>query len=90
MSTLPARLNQPKRGSLELLDFDGKEFRLRSPEPFAPGQPLTLTVGGLTSEHYLELKSLGSVKRDNVFEIRARASTLRKEAREALLAHFQR
>jgi len=73
---------------LSLLDFDGKHFRLASGRAFAPGQPLTLEVelrGGLT----LELKSLGSVRAEGGgFEVRARAATLSRAARDALCAHF--
>ena len=73
---------------LELCAFDGKLFKLRSRAAFAPGQPLTLHAQ-FQSEITLELKSVGSVKlADGAFEVRARAMTLRKEAREALLAHF--
>jgi hypothetical protein len=82
-----ARLTSPRSGALELLSFDGKLFQLRGPEPFAPGQPLTVIVT-LASDHLLELKSLGSVKRDDSYDIRARAQTLHKATREALLAHF--
>ncbi|HEY6879591.1 MAG TPA: hypothetical protein VI299_16305 [Polyangiales bacterium] len=81
-------LSSPRSGNIELVGFDGKHFRLRSPEAFAPGQPLTVTVT-LASVHVLDLKSLGSVKRDDGFDIRARALTLRKETRDALLAHFR-
>ena len=84
-----ARLCSPRSGTLEVVAFDGKQFKLRSAEAFAPGQPLTLIVQ-LASDHVLELKSLGSVKRDNAFDIRARAQTLHKGTRAALLAHFQR
>jgi hypothetical protein len=82
-----ARLSSPRAGTLELVSFDGKLFQLRSPEAFAPGQPLTVIVS-LASDHVLELKSLGSVKREAAFDVRARAQTLRKETRDALLAHF--
>ena len=44
MSALLAKLSSPKPGSIELHEFDGKHFRLRSPDPFAPGQPLTVTI----------------------------------------------
>ncbi len=81
-------MSSPRAGTLELLAFDGKLFKLRSPEAFAPGQPLTVTIK-LTIDHVLDLKSLGSVKRDGGFDVRARAQTLRKETRAALLAHFQ-
>ncbi len=84
-----AKLSSPRAGTVEVLSFDGKQFKLRSPEAFAPGQPLTVTFS-LASDHVLDLKSLGSVKREDAFEVRARAQTLRKETREALLAHFQR
>lgn len=73
---------------LELCAYDGKLFTLRSVAAFAPGQPLTLHAQ-FTSEVTLELKSIGSVKLvDGRFQVRARATTLRKEAREALLSHF--
>lgn len=83
-----AQLCSPRVGTLELLGFDGKHFQLRSAEAFAPGQPLTISVK-LASEHVLELKSLGSVKRDGAFDVRARALTLRKDTREALFACFR-
>jgi hypothetical protein len=83
-----AALSSPRRGTIEVLSFDGKFFRLRSADAFAPGQPLTVTLK-LASDHVLDLKSLGSVKREHAFDIRARALTLRKETRDALLAHFQ-
>lgn len=82
-------LSSPRSGTIELVGFDGKHFKLRSAEAFAPGQPLTVTVT-LVSDHVLDLKSLGSVKGADGFDIRARALTLRKETRDALLAHFQR
>ena len=73
---------------LELCAYDGKLFTLRSRAAFAPGQPLTLHAQ-FNSDVTLELKSIGSVKlADGQFQVRARATTLRKEAREALLAHF--
>jgi hypothetical protein len=82
-----AKLTAPRSGTIELLGFDGKFFQLRSADAFAPGQPLTVTIT-LASEHVLDLKSLGSIKRAEAFEVRARALTLRKETRDALLAHF--
>ena len=73
---------------LELCAYDGKLFTLQSLAAFAPGQPLTLHAQ-FHSDVTLELKSIGSVKLpDGRFQVRARATTLRKEAREALLAHF--
>ncbi|MDB4972959.1 MAG: hypothetical protein JWN48_1300 [Myxococcaceae bacterium] len=73
---------------LQLVGFDGKLFKLRSHKAFAPGQPLTLDAQ-FQSSVTLELKSIGSVKlADGIFEVRARAMTLRKEARETLLSHF--
>jgi hypothetical protein len=84
-----ARLSSPRSGAIDVVSFDGKQFVLRSAEAFAPGQPLTVILT-LASDHLLELKSLGSVKRDGVFEVRARAQTLHKYTREALLTAFQR
>jgi hypothetical protein len=86
---IPAKLSSPRTGSVTLLSFDGKQFKLQSPDAFAPGQPLIVTVS-LASEHVLDLKSLGSVRREDGFEVRARAQTMRRETREALLAHFSR
>ncbi|HEX5655590.1 MAG TPA: hypothetical protein VFX59_00275 [Polyangiales bacterium] len=83
------KLCSPRSGAIEVVSFDGKQFVLRCAEPFAPGQPLSLTFE-LKSSHLLELKSLGSVRRDDVFEVRARAATLHKSTREALLGHFQK
>jgi hypothetical protein len=75
---------------VSLVDFDGKHFRLTSARAFAPGQPLGLEVG-LGSGLSLELKSLGSVRQaDGHFEVRARATTLSREVREALIARFSR
>jgi hypothetical protein len=84
-----ATLCSPRTGTIELLSFDGKLFTLRSAEAFAPGQPLTVTLK-LSSDHVLDLKSLGSVRCEQGFDVRARAQTLRKETRDALLAHFQK
>lgn len=76
--------------TLKLVAFDGKLFRFLSGEAYAPGQRLALTVE-LAPPFTLELKSLGSVKRaDGSFEVRARALTLRREARAALAAIFTR
>jgi hypothetical protein len=86
--TLTARVRSGE--ALRLVDFDGKHFRLMSGRAFAPGQPLwvELELGGGLS---LELKSLGSVRRgEGEFEVRARASTLSRPAREALHAQFKR
>lgn len=69
---------------LELVDFDGKAFELVGPRAFAPGQPLVLEMA-FGMGHRLELKSTGSRKRsDGRFDIRARATTLTRSAREAL------
>jgi hypothetical protein len=74
--------------ALSLVAFDGRHFRFVSPRAFAPGQPLNVVVE-LASEYSLELKSLGSARReDGTFEVRARATTLSRSAREALLAGF--
>ena len=71
---------------LELHSFDGKQFALVSTRAYAPGQPLNLTVE-LTPPCTLELKSLGSKKRDDErFDVRARAMTLAKGTRERILA----
>ncbi|HVZ32160.1 MAG TPA: hypothetical protein VG963_07035 [Polyangiaceae bacterium] len=78
------------RPALELCDFDGKHFRFVSDEAFAPGQPLALTVA-LAAPLSLQLKSLGSTRRaDGRYDVRARAATLRRDERTALLAFFQR
>ncbi|MET0283138.1 MAG: hypothetical protein ABW352_01655 [Polyangiales bacterium] len=81
-------MSSPRAGAIDVVSFDGKQFMLRSAEAFAPGQPLTVVLK-LASEHLLELKSLGSVKREDGFHIRARAQTLHKATRDALLAAFQ-
>jgi len=70
--------------TLELMRFDGKQFELVGPRAFAPGQPLVLEMS-LGPGYRLELKSTGSKKRpDGRFDIRARATTLAKGARDAL------
>lgn len=70
--------------TLELVAFDGKAFELVGPRAFAPGQPLVLEMP-LGVGYRLELKSVGSKKRsDGRFDIRARATTLAKGARDAL------
>jgi hypothetical protein len=74
--------------ALSLIAFDGRHFRFVSPRPFAPGQPLNVVVE-VGSGYSLELKSLGSVRHGpHQFEVRARATTLSRSAREALLAGF--
>lgn len=87
MSSEPLRCTFGEH-ALQLSAFDGKHFRLQSPVAFAPGQPLTLSVV-LPAPLTVELKSTGSVRRsDGRFDVRARAATLRRETREALLAYF--
>jgi hypothetical protein len=83
MSRLPAvAAGEP----VELVAFDGKLFKLVSPRAFAPGQPLRVEVA-LASTVVVDLKSIGCVRRqDGRFELRARAATLPRPAREALLA----
>lgn len=82
-------LAKEKQGhTLELVAFDGKLFTFVSPRAFAPGQPLVVEVE-LGVGHTLDLKSIGSKKRDDgSFEVRARASTLTKATREALASAF--
>lgn len=76
--------------ALSLIAFDGRHFRFASPRAFAPGQPLNVVVE-VGSGFSLELKSLGSARQaDGKFEVRARATTLSRPAREALLAGFAR
>jgi hypothetical protein len=76
--------------ALSLSGFDGKQFRFVSPRAFAPGQPLNVSVE-VGSGFWLELKSLGSARQaDGSFVVRARATTLSRPAREALLAGFAR
>jgi hypothetical protein len=73
---------------IELHEFDGKLFRFVCVQSFAPGQPLVVEAA-LASSQTLELKSIGSVKlADGRFEVRARAATLSRPAREALLVAF--
>jgi hypothetical protein len=75
--------------TLELTEFDGKQFALVSPRAFAPGQPLILTVE-LVPPCMLDLKSLGSKKRaDDRFDIRARAMTLAKPTRDRIVAALE-
>jgi hypothetical protein len=82
--TLRLRMGQSE--ILELHSFDGKLFVLVSARAHAPGQPLVLTVE-LTPPCLLELKSIGSKKRDDDrYEVRARATTLAKSSRERILA----
>jgi hypothetical protein len=72
--------------TLELTEFDGKQFALVSNKAYAPGQPLILTVE-LVPPCMLELKSLGSRKRDDErFDIKARAMTLAKPTRDRIVA----
>jgi hypothetical protein len=83
----PVRCSMPGH-KLELAAYDGKLFRFVSPNPYAPGQPLRIEAA-LSSSITLELTSIGSVKLpDGQYEVRARASTLHREARAALVAHF--
>lgn len=71
---------------VELLAFDGRLFTLVSASAFAPGQPLELELEDVPP---LSLKSLGSIKRsDGKFDVRARATTLTRPARDALRARF--
>lgn len=71
-----------------LCAYDGKLFRLVSARAFAPGQPLVVEAA-LGSPVTLELKSVGSVRlADGTFEVRARASTLSRQARSALTKAF--
>jgi hypothetical protein len=73
---------------LELVAYDGKLFTLTGARAFAPGNPLTLELA-LGIGHTLELKSIGSKKRpDGRFDVRARAATLTRGAREALAQAF--
>jgi SsrA-binding protein len=86
----PVRLPARTQGgdALSLIAFDGKHFRFVSPRAFAPGQPLNVRID-LARGVFLELKSLGSVRRaEGDFEVRARATTLSRSAREALLSGF--
>lgn len=71
---------------LTLVHYDGKQFGLISPRAFAPGTPMRLTVN-FTYSVLLELKCIGSARRaDGLYQVRARATTLTREAREALEA----
>jgi hypothetical protein len=71
---------------VELHAFDGKQFQLVADVAFAPGQPMRLELA-LPTPLTLDLKSIGSVRRaDGRFDVRARAATLPREARQALLA----
>jgi hypothetical protein len=85
MTSVPARCGEQP---LVLEHFDGKHFRLVSETAFAPGQPMLVELV-LSLPCTLDLKSLGSVKRaDGRFDVRARAATLTREVRAALLAAF--
>jgi hypothetical protein len=69
---------------LELAQYDGRELKLISQRALAPGQRLALQVD-VGIGFMLELKSIGSVKReDGRYLVRARATTLSKHAREGL------
>ena len=77
----------PNGDRLTLDVFDGKLLSFTSPRAHAPGTPLRARVelNGST----LELKSIGSRKReDGSFELRARITTMPKEVRDSLCAHF--
>ena len=75
---------------VHVCDFDGRYFVLLSARALAPGQPLPLQLE-LDGERSLQLKSLGSKRQpDGSFQVKARASTLSREVREALLRRFGR
>ncbi len=77
----------PNGDSVMLETFDGKLLMFASPRAHAPGTPLRVRVEANGST--LELKSIGSRKRDDgSFELRARITTMPKEVRDALCAHF--
>jgi hypothetical protein len=84
--SVPVRLGAEP---LELIAWDGKLFTLTSARAFAPGQPMALTVDLNPPCGGLDLKSIGSRKRDDGrFEVRARAMTLAKSTRERLETVF--
>ena len=72
---------------LMLESFDGRLLVFSSARAQAPGTPLRVRVNenGAT----LELKSIGSRKRDDgLFELRARITTMPGEVRAFLNGHF--
>ena len=72
---------------LTLETFDGKLLVFSSPRAQAPGTPLRVRVD--QNGAGLELKSIGSRKRDDgMFELRARITTMPSEVRSFLCAHF--
>jgi hypothetical protein len=74
--------------AVRFVHFDGRHFVFESPKAFAPGQPMLVSVDG-ESELRLDLKSLGSVKQsDGLFRVRARATTITRAARDALVRLF--
>ncbi len=75
--------------AVQLLSFDGKQCLLVGARAYAPGNPMRLRVERPQGSLALEVKSIGSRKReDGTFEIRARITTIPAEVRDALLAHF--
>lgn len=77
----------PGGETLTLQRFDGKLLTFVTARAAAPGAPLRVRVE--TTGATLELKSIGSRKLpDGAFELRARITTMPKEVRDALCAHF--
>ncbi len=73
--------------TLMLHAFDGRILTFVAARAAAPGAPLRVRVDATGAT--LELKSIGSRKcEDGAFELRARISTMPREVRDALLAHF--
>ncbi|MFM2417478.1 MAG: hypothetical protein RL385_2201 [Pseudomonadota bacterium] len=74
--------------AVRFVHFDGRHFVFESPKAFAPGQPMQVDVDGEPALR-LDLKSLGSVKQsDGQFRVRARATTITRAARDALIRLF--
>ncbi len=84
--SLPLQLGG--EGAGETLAFDGGFLQVVSTLPFAPGASVSLRVEFPTGYARLTGKSRSSKKRaDGRFDVSFRLVTLRREVREALLAH---
>ncbi len=77
--TIAVKVGEAK-GTLRRYVKDTLELELDA--PFAPGTPLTVEVEGMR----LDVKSMGSRKRDGVFHLRAQLRTLTRHDRKRLEA----